>query len=120
MPSANRCPECRAAIHPFAATCEACGADLDVHRRRRADRAMAPPRLSLPHLGSDVTDLVVVTLILLLFALFAPLIGAVLALFIVWHANQNGPISRRNIAIVCAGLAIFNLLDPQVLLPHVL
>jgi hypothetical protein len=67
-----------------------------------------------------VTDLVVIGLIMLLLALFAPLFGALFALFIVWHANNNGLVARRNIAIVCAGLAIFNLFAPNVLLPHLL
>ena len=57
---------------------------------------------------------------MLLLALFAPLFGALFALFIVWHAHHHGPIVRRNIAIVCAALAIFNLAAPDVLLPHII
>jgi hypothetical protein len=120
MPSANRCPECRETIHPTAATCPSCGADLDAHRRRRVAAQPRRPQIGLPRFADDVTDLVVVTLIMLLLALFAPLIGAVFALVVVWHAHHNGPIARRNSAIVCAALAIFNLLAPQVLLPHLI
>jgi hypothetical protein len=79
MPNASRCPKCRQAIHPFAATCPSCGADLDAHRRQRAG-GRRRPQIGLPSLTGNVTDLVVVTLILLLLALFAPLFGAVLAL----------------------------------------
>ena len=118
MPSANRCPECRETIHPFAATCPSCGADLDAHRHNRAATRRRRPKLKFPRRANDVTDLVVPALIMLLLALFAPLVGALLALFIVWHAHHNGPVSRRNIAIVCAAIAIFNLAAPQVLLPH--
>ncbi len=57
---------------------------------------------------------------MLLLALFAPLFGALLALFIVWQGQRNGEIARRNIAIVCAAIAIFNLADPGALLPHLL
>jgi hypothetical protein len=117
MPSANRCPNCRETIHPFAATCPSCGADLDGHRSRAGSRRR---RIDLPRLGSDVTDLVLVTLVLLLLALFAPLFGALLALFIVWHGHHNGLVARRNIAVVCAAIAIFNLAAPGVLLPHLL
>jgi hypothetical protein len=117
MPSANRCPECREAIHPFAATCPSCGADLDAHRRR-ADSRRGWRRIGAPRLNNDVTDLIVVTLVLLLLAVFAPLFGALLALFVVWHALQNGLAARRNVAIVCTAIAIFNLAAPDVLLPH--
>jgi hypothetical protein len=119
MPSANRCPECRETIHPFAATCPSCGADLDAHRRRSATRPRRP-RSELPRLADDVTDLVVVTVVMLLLALFAPLFGALLSLFTVWHAHHNGPVARRNSAIVCAAIAIFNLAAPGVLLPHLI
>lgn len=67
-----------------------------------------------------LTELVVVTLIMLLLALFAPLFGALLALFIVWQGHHHGQVARRNIAIVCAAIAIFNLAAPSVLLPHLL
>jgi hypothetical protein len=119
MPSANRCPKCRETIHPFAATCPSCGTDLDSHRRRAANRRRRP-EVKFPRLTNDVTDLVVITLIMLLLALFAPLFGALLALFIVWHSQRNGLTARRNIAIGCAALAIFNLADPAALLPHLI
>lgn len=56
-------------------------------------------------------------IVLLLLALFAPLYGALLSLFVVWHSHHNGLEGRRNVAIACAALAIFDLLAPQVLLP---
>lgn len=119
MPSANRCPECRQTIHPFAATCPSCGADLDAYRRRAAGRQRRR-QIEFPRLTNNVSDLVVVGLVMLLLALFAPLFGALLALFIVWHAHHTGLVARRNIAVVCAAIAIFNLAAPQVLLPHLL
>jgi hypothetical protein len=62
----------------------------------------------------------VVALVLLLLALFAPLFGALLAVFIGWQSNRTGLVARRNIAIVCAAIAIFNLAAPNVLLPHLI
>jgi hypothetical protein len=117
MPSANRCPKCRQTIHPSAATCASCGADLDAHRRRAASRQRWR-QIEVPRLGNNATDLVVVALVMLLLALFAPLFGALLALFVVWHGHRTGLVARRNIAIVCAAIAIFDLADPAALLPH--
>jgi hypothetical protein len=119
MPSANRCPDCRETIHPFAATCPSCGADLDARRYRPPTRHRRP-QIELPRLSNDATDLAVVTLVLLLLALFVPLVGALLALFMVWHAHHNSQVGRRNVAIVCAAIAVFNLVAPEVLLPHLL
>ncbi len=59
-----------------------------------------------------------VALVLLLLALFVPLFGALLALFMIWQSHHNGLTARRNIAIACAAIAIFNLAAPSVLLPH--
>jgi hypothetical protein len=116
MPSANRCPKCRETIHPFAATCPSCGADLDAHRRRASTRRQRP-RIEFPRVTNRAVDVVVLTLVMLLLALFAPLFGALLALFIVWHGQRSGEMARRNIAIVCAAIAIFNLAAPDVSLP---
>jgi hypothetical protein len=118
MASANRCPKCRETIHPFAATCPSCGTDLDAHRRSATRRRW--PQIGFPRLDGNATDLVVVTLVMLLLAVFAPLFGALFALFIVWHAQRNGLVARRTVAIVCAALAIFNLAVPGALLPHLL
>ena len=119
MPSANRCPNCRQTIHPFAATCPSCGADLDAHRRWAAGRRRWR-QIEVPRLANNVTDLIVVALVMLLLALFAPLFGALLALFVGWQSNRTGLVARRNIAIVCGAIAIFNLAAPDVLLPHLI
>lgn len=52
-------------------------------------------------------------------ALFAPLYGALISLFVVWHSHHNGLEARRNIAIACTALAIFDLLAPDVILPAI-
>ena len=119
MASVNRCPDCRAQVHPTAALCHACGADMDAHRRRLrqggSHRARLGLRLPAPSAGLDLTDLVVLTLIMLVLALFVPLYGAVFSLFMVWHSHHNSLVARRNAAAACAALALFNLLAPGVI-----
>ena len=103
-------------MHPFAAGCPNCGADLDAARRQRASMP-SRSRVALPPVRRDLIDVLVPAIVLLLLALYAPLFGALLSLFVVWHSHHNGLPARRNVAIACAGLAIFNLLAPGVLLP---
>lgn len=65
----------------------------------------------------DLVELLVPAVVLLILALYVPLYGALIALFIVWHSHRNAIIARRNIAIACTALAIFNLLAPDVIVP---
>jgi hypothetical protein len=85
----------------------------------KTDRCPAPPRrrIGLPPVRRDLVELLVPAVVLLLLALFAPLYGALVSLFIVWHSHHNGLTARRNIAIACTALAIFDLLAPDVILP---
>lgn len=101
-------------MHPFAAGCPTCGADLDAARRHGAAPRRPRPTPPLSFRG-DVVDLLVPAVVLLLLALFAPLYGALIALLVVWHSHHNALTARRNIAAACAALAIFNLLAPGVL-----
>ncbi len=65
----------------------------------------------------DLVELLVPAVVLLLLALYVPLYGALIALFVVWHSHRNSLNARRNIATACTGLAIFNLVAPDVLVP---
>ncbi len=103
-------------MHPFAAGCPTCGADLDAARRERAS-AGSRTRPALPAVPRDLLDIVIPALVLLLLALYVPFAGAILGLFIVWHSHHHALIARRNIAALCAALAIFNLFAPTVLAP---
>ena len=120
MADASRCPECRARVHPYAAGCPSCGADLDAYRRQRAKSPLQRARLQVPSVRIDLFDLVVPTVVMLLVALFAPLVGVVLALFIMWHSHHNGLVWRRNVACACAALALVNLLVPSFIEPHLI
>ena len=72
----------------------------------------------MPGLSTDLTDLVVITLIMLLLAMFAPIYGALLALLVFWHAHHHALTVRRRVAGLCAGLALFlNVAFPDVLVP---
>ena len=105
MARADRCPECRSPIHPFAATCSNCGADLDAHRRRlregRRRLTARPPRVSLDR---ELRDLVLITVVMLLLALYAPLFGIVLALIVGWQGRRNGAARQERAALVCGGI----------------
>lgn len=67
----------------------------------------------------DLVELLVPAVVLLLLALYAPLFDALIALFVVWHNHHNGLTARRDVAVVCASLAIFDLLAPDVILPAI-
>ena len=103
-------------MHPFAAGCPTCGADLDAARRQQAG-TQSRTRVALPTIQRDLVDLLVPAIVLVLLALFAPLFGALISLFVVWHSHHNSLTARRNVAIACAALAIFNLFAPDVLRP---
>lgn len=78
-------------------------------------------QIRFPRLDRDLAELMLVSVVMLLLALYAPIFGLLLALFTAWHGNHNGQVARRNIAIPCAALSIVNLLVvPHVLLPHLL
>jgi len=57
---------------------------------------------------------------MLILALFAPLFGALLALFALWHSHHNGLVGRRNAAGVCAAIALVNLFAPGLIEPRLI
>ena len=75
--------------------------------------------MALPSLDRDLVEVLVPGLVMLLLALYAPLFGALLSLFVVWHSHNNSLRARRNVAWVCAALAIFDLVAPDVILPAI-
>ncbi|MGZ6617697.1 MAG: hypothetical protein ACXVFQ_25140 [Solirubrobacteraceae bacterium] len=119
MADASRCPECRARVHPFAASCPSCGADLDAYRRRRATRSEQRVRFTVPSVGRDARDLVLLAVILFIVAVYAPLFGLAFGLLIAWHSHSNSLIGRRNVAIVCTVIAIVSLFAPNLIATRV-
>lgn len=55
---------------------------------------------------------------MLLLALYFPLYGVVLALYITWHSHRAGEAVRRNAALACLALAVIDLAAPRAVLPH--
>lgn len=99
----------------FAAGCAICGADLEAHRRRLAQRPSVAeatrrvPDVRLPHLSSRIDpDLALVTVTVLML-LLVPIMGALLAGLGAWDRNRNGRITMRNVFLVllALGLATF-------------
>jgi hypothetical protein len=117
MPARNRCPVCHQPVHPYAAGCPSCGADLDEHRRGRAARRR--PQVPRPRVSREGGELAFLAVVLALLGLYAPLYGALFSLFVVWHSHRNSLTARRNVAIAGAALAILDLVAPQLLLPHI-
>ena len=119
MARADRCPECRSPIHPFAATCSACGADLDAHRRRLRVRRTRRLTVRAPSVSLDreLRDLVFITLVMLLVALYAPLFGVVLALLVGWHGYRNGVTNQVIAALVCGAIAFVDFALPAAISP---
>jgi hypothetical protein len=118
MATARRCPECGSTVSPFAAGCAICGADLEVHRAGQRSRPTLPA-LSRPSLGSAGRDLIVVTIVMVLLALYFPLYGTLLAAYVLWQSHRSGQDATRNAAIVCLALAVLDLVAPSVLLARI-
>lgn len=90
----------------FAAGCAICGADLEAHRARAASRR----RVSLPSVS--VADRTLWMGVLVLLALFAPVLGLLLA---AWTAYDRGSdVVLRNVALGAAAVAVALLLIPSV------
>lgn len=93
MPRANKCPRCGASVSQFAAGCSVCGADIERMRRRR--RVPLAPSLSFPEVGEGA----VVTVLMVVVSLFAPLFGMPLAALVFFDRWRRG---HRAIAVVAA------------------
>ena len=108
MPRAiSRCPNCREPVSQFAAGCAICGTDLDAARAELAERRAKRPQLpgGTPRLSDDVVRIVVAVLA----AVFSPLMGALLASWFAYDADQNGRIRTRNLMIALLGFSLVGL-----------
>ena len=118
--SSSRCPECGEPVSQFAAGCAICGADLEAHRRRLAERRASAPQAALAarvpawlRRGPRVLDRLRgrgdVHVPRLVFAiavtLFAPFVGLVLAAWFAYLADNEGRAGIRNALIATCGFA---------------
>ena len=107
MAGATTCPECGKRVSAYAAGCEACGADLEAHARRRrmeesdelAARRLAPVDWS----ALPLTRWEAVYLVITIFAvIWVSVIGIVLGALGAMHGFYE---DRRTWMVLCAALA---------------
>jgi hypothetical protein len=110
----TRCPNCGTSVSQFAAGCAICGEDLVAARQKRAARYDAIPQISAPSWLSQVSrGEVLLGACLILIAVFAPVIGILVALLVAFFAHRSGETVQRNIALaaVAVGVAVLILLS---------
>jgi Zn-dependent protease len=92
-----------------------CGADLHTLRRRPRSRLSRSIRTSrLPYWSRGLRDQFLLTILLVVVALFAPLYGMALAVLVGWDRGRRGHRVMRNIAAVCFLLALAAFITPLV------
>ena len=118
MARATKCPNCGEPVSAFAGGCAICGADLDAHRRRLAERPdLATPVRRIPDvrlggLASRIDPDIALLTITVLFLLFFPLMGTLLAGLGAYDRNKRGLITWRNVFLVLLGLGIVSFFTP--------
>lgn len=118
MARATKCPNCGEPVSPFAGGCALCGADLDEHRRRLAQRpdlaapARRIPDVSLPRLSSRIDPDYALIGVTVLFLLFMPIVGALLAVLGAYDRNRRGLITIRNVFLVLLALGVLSFFTP--------
>jgi hypothetical protein len=100
MSRGNECPRCGAYVSQFAAGCAVCGADLERLRRRRSRRLRAS--IAMPGVG----EAVLLSVLMVVVALLAPLFGMPLAALVFFDRWRRGD---RKVAYVAAGAFVLSL-----------
>ena len=108
----TRCPNCGTSVSQFAAGCAICGEDLVAARSRREQRYDAvPERLRpsswLPRMSGGE---IVLGALLILIALFMPVIGICIAALYAYFNHQSGEVLVRNLALAAMALGLIVLL----------
>jgi hypothetical protein len=99
MARANECPRCGSHVSQFAAGCSLCGADLERLRRLRSVRPSVP--FTAPELGEGA----LLTLLMVVVALFAPLFGMPLAALVFFDRWRRGHQAMAYVAAAALVLA---------------
>ncbi len=110
MARPNECPRCGSAVSQFAAGCSVCGADLE--RLRRRPRTSLAAAVQIPYHSRALVERVLLTLLMVLVALLAPLYGMALAGLVFVDRRRRGHRTMRNMAVVCFGLALASFFVP--------
>lgn len=115
---ARTCPNCGERVSPFAAGCAICGADLDAHRRRLAERPdLVRPARSIPDirvggLMSRINPDIALITVTVLFLLVLPLMGTLLAALGAWDRSKRGDERLRNVFLVLLALGVLSFFTP--------
>jgi hypothetical protein len=110
MARSNQCPRCGATVSQFAAGCSICGADLEAMRRQKRRRVSTV--VQLPYDAREFFEGTVVTLVMVIVALFAPLYGMALAALVFFDRRRHGHRTMRNLAAACFLLAALSFFVP--------
>jgi hypothetical protein len=103
----THCPNCGASVSQFAAGCAICGENLVAARERKEARREAMPEISLPGWLSQISwGDAFLGAILILTALYFPLIGVFISAFIAYFAHRSDQTVTRNLALIGLGLAL--------------
>jgi hypothetical protein len=100
MARGNECPRCGAYVSQFAAGCAVCGADLE-RLRRRPSRRLAVP-IGMPEVG----EAALLTVLMVVVAVFAPLFGMPLAALVFFDRWRRGD---RKMGYVAAAAFVLSL-----------
>lgn len=118
MAKVTTCPNCGERVSPFAGGCAICGADLDEHRRRIAERPdlTRPPR-SIPDmrirgLTNRINPDIALVTVTVLFLLVFPLMGTLLAALGSWDRSKRGDERMRNVFLVLLALGVLSFFTP--------
>jgi hypothetical protein len=106
MPRSNECPRCGAYVGQFAAGCSICGADLELLRRRPR------MRVSFSFSAAELGEGTLLTGLMLVVALFAPLYGMGLAGLVFFDRLRRGHRTMRNLAAAAFALALIAFFVP--------
>ena len=110
MAHARQCPQSGSAVTPFAAGCAICGADLEAHRARAAQRSERLPKVRAPSVPRPrVSPDVLAVGLTFLAAVFVPVLALLMA--VLW-ARDPMRANVRTPLIACGVFAALMVLVP--------
>jgi hypothetical protein len=112
------CPKCGERVSQFAGGCAFCGADLDAHRRRLAERpdlgrtVRSIPDVRLGGLATRINPDAALVTVTVLFLLVVPFMGTLLAALGAWDRSKRGDERMRNVFLVLLALGVVSFFTP--------
>ena len=97
----------------YAAGCGVCGADLErLRRQHRVGVGELARRTPRPNLARDLAQNVVLTVLMVVVSLFAPLYGLAIAALVGFDRNRRGERTMRNMAVAAGAIAVIAFFAP--------